>query len=41
MLKPVDFDNDGRWEGITGMDQGWLYYWPKMEIASKILGDPE
>ena len=30
MLEPVDFDDDGRWEAITGMDTGYLYYWPEL-----------
>jgi hypothetical protein len=35
MLEPVDFDGNGRWEGITGMDRGYLYYWPETERQSK------
>jgi hypothetical protein len=38
MLEPVDFDGDGEWEGVAGMDNrhpaigwAWLTYWPSME----------
>ncbi len=27
MCEPVDFDRDGTWEVIAGIDRGHIYYW--------------
>lgn len=27
MCEPVDFDNDGQWEVLSGLDRGYIYYW--------------
>ncbi len=27
MVEPVDFDGDGQWEVLAGMDRGVIYYW--------------
>jgi len=35
MIEPVDFNNDGQWEGISGMDRGYLHYWPKVRVEQR------
>jgi len=41
MIEPVDFNGDGEWEGLAGMDLRhpsigwtWVFYFPKMETSA-------
>ena len=29
MLEPVDWDKDGEWEAVAGLDSGAMYYWDR------------
>ncbi len=34
MLEPADFNNDGKWEVIAGLDDGKIYYFDKPRVLS-------